>query len=278
MFGKRASLLWGRGVKSRPGGMGAVTGHRVLGSTDEADAADSTATPSSAQIPIPLSHLDNSPSPTPAAPGTPTQATVALSDGTATPTRARSPSPTALSKRVSNPFADPRPGHHQASSSSSSLSVHSEQAVMKSQPSTPMAPETVIKSLGEDGISLPMASPPASSTSHNGKGPAIIRARSLYAKVPPPKPLDIPPPVTPPPRLETPDPEDSLNDISREQTVDEHDDVPERESRWWTDWLCGCSEGRDRGGDRQVRASYKMLAKFLMRVPRLVGRTHSNKI
>lgn len=32
------------------------------------------------------------------------------------------------------------------------------------------------------------------------------------------------------------------------------DDPEERqEVRWWHDWLCGCSEGPDRGGDNQVR-------------------------
>ncbi|KAG8213690.1 hypothetical protein J3R82DRAFT_10388 [Butyriboletus roseoflavus] len=67
--------------------------------------------------------------------------------------------------------------------------------------------------------------------------------------VPPPRPLGLPPPpediphATPlqptsqpvlrPPRRE--DPEES------------------QEVRWWHDWLCGCGEGPDRGGDNQVR-------------------------
>lgn len=37
---------------------------------------------------------------------------------------------------------------------------------------------------------------------------------------------------------------------------DDDDDGPHEEGRWWTDWLCGCREGPDRGGDQQVCASY----------------------
>ena len=39
----------------------------------------------------------------------------------------------------------------------------------------------------------------------------------------------------------------------RKQMVDgEHDEPPET-GKWWTEWLCGCSEGPDRGGEHQVR-------------------------
>jgi hypothetical protein len=31
---------------------------------------------------------------------------------------------------------------------------------------------------------------------------------------------------------------------------EDEDDTP---VRWWTEWLCGCSEGLDRGGEAQVR-------------------------
>lgn len=34
---------------------------------------------------------------------------------------------------------------------------------------------------------------------------------------------------------------------------DLEEDGPAETGRWWTDWLCGCHEGPDRGGDRQVR-------------------------
>lgn len=31
---------------------------------------------------------------------------------------------------------------------------------------------------------------------------------------------------------------------------------PQWKNRWWTDWLCGCREGPDRGGDDQVGLFY----------------------
>jgi len=71
---------------------------------------------------------------------------------------------------------------------------------------------------------------------------------------PPPQPLGLPKPRTPPPRddqelayiNEPPDPPIA--------GVDHHNsDEPEKESKWWTEWLCGCSEGPERGGYHQVR-------------------------
>lgn len=68
--------------------------------------------------------------------------------------------------------------------------------------------------------------------------------------VPPPQQLGLPPPLTPPPKgarprmtpmKSTPPP------MLRQEPIE-----PEQEVRWWHDWLCGCSEGPDRGGDNQV--------------------------
>ncbi|KAG1862595.1 hypothetical protein DFJ58DRAFT_839443 [Suillus subalutaceus] len=68
--------------------------------------------------------------------------------------------------------------------------------------------------------------------------------------VPPPQPLGLPPPLTPPPKgtrprmapmNPTPPP------MLRQEPIE-----PEQEVRWWHDWLCGCSEGPDRGGDNQA--------------------------
>ncbi|KAF8320814.1 hypothetical protein DL93DRAFT_2073535 [Clavulina sp. PMI_390] len=43
---------------------------------------------------------------------------------------------------------------------------------------------------------------------------------------------------------------------ARRQRVDEFeeddDNGPAEEGRWWTDWLCGCREGPNRGGDNQA--------------------------
>jgi hypothetical protein len=64
---------------------------------------------------------------------------------------------------------------------------------------------------------------------------------------PPALPLGLPPPKTPPPPLE---------DVrSREDEEDEEDDErgDGKPTRWWHEWLCGCGEGKDRGGDHQVR-------------------------
>lgn len=64
---------------------------------------------------------------------------------------------------------------------------------------------------------------------------------------PPPLPINIPPPRSPPPvttpPLATPPPRSSSVDPPV---------VKEPEVRWWHDWLCGCGEGPDRGGDSQV--------------------------
>ncbi|KAG1829108.1 hypothetical protein EV424DRAFT_1470868 [Suillus variegatus] len=68
--------------------------------------------------------------------------------------------------------------------------------------------------------------------------------------VPPPQQLGLPPPLTPPPKgarprmtpmKSTPPP------MLRQEPIE-----PEQEVRWWHDWLCGCSEGPDRGGDNQA--------------------------
>ena len=56
---------------------------------------------------------------------------------------------------------------------------------------------------------------------------------------PPPKPLNLPPPRSPPLVYAS---DASTKDGSRKAS-----DV-----RWWHDWLCGCGEGPDRGGEIQV--------------------------
>jgi hypothetical protein len=78
--------------------------------------------------------------------------------------------------------------------------------------------------------------------------PATLSPTST--SVPPPQPLGLPPPLTPPPKgsssrmapmKPTPPP------MMHQEPVE-----PEQEVRWWHDWLCGCSEGPDRGGDNQA--------------------------
>lgn len=92
------------------------------------------------------------------------------------------------------------------------------------------------------------------STFHNS--PAIDRKRK---GAPPPQPLGLPRPRTPPPRD---DPDQVYIDEPPSQTaapsaaareVGQDSDEPEKGGGWWTEWLCGCSEGPDRGGFNQVR-------------------------
>jgi len=72
---------------------------------------------------------------------------------------------------------------------------------------------------------------------------------------PRPKPLDLPQPKTPPPMDPTSSP--SL-DIHEER----HEGVEPRNVRWWHDWLCGCGEGPDRGGDYQVSFCAVLLQRY----------------
>ncbi|KAH8119383.1 hypothetical protein DFH11DRAFT_442587 [Phellopilus nigrolimitatus] len=76
---------------------------------------------------------------------------------------------------------------------------------------------------------------------------------------PPPRPIDLPSPKTPPPRMLTPgvivsSPPERVPPPAqmRLEAVTSEQNTPEQEHRWWTDWLCGCREGTDRGGDNQA--------------------------
>ncbi|KAF8813570.1 hypothetical protein BYT27DRAFT_7130340 [Phlegmacium glaucopus] len=64
---------------------------------------------------------------------------------------------------------------------------------------------------------------------------------------PPPKPLSLPPPRTPPPIA-------SLSPISQSNPIfgASNEQHMLQDTRWWHDWLCGCGEGPDRGGDNQA--------------------------
>ncbi|TFK75274.1 hypothetical protein BDN72DRAFT_832129 [Pluteus cervinus] len=77
---------------------------------------------------------------------------------------------------------------------------------------------------------------PQSSTKDGQKG----------ARIPRPAPLGLPPPKTPPPIHAPP--------LMAPLPIGADDDPPneEQEVRWWHEWLCGCGEGRDRGGDNQA--------------------------
>lgn len=68
-------------------------------------------------------------------------------------------------------------------------------------------------------------------------------------RIPPtPKPLGLPPPRTPPPPSDLPP--HPISPPTPAHSDNPHEDV--KPTRWWHDWLCGCNEGPDRGGDYQV--------------------------
>ncbi|KDQ27817.1 hypothetical protein PLEOSDRAFT_1104493 [Pleurotus ostreatus PC15] len=69
-----------------------------------------------------------------------------------------------------------------------------------------------------------------------------------HSKPPPPKPINIPPPRTPPPRVDSPPRLADAPPVSSQKDTN----AASKDTRWWHDWLCGCSEGPDRGGDYQA--------------------------
>ena len=84
-------------------------------------------------------------------------------------------------------------------------------------------------------------------------------------QAPPPHPdaphahIDRPPEPVAPPELE-PQPQDDVEAQRQKQAQVEQDLPP---VRWWHEWLCGCGEGPDRGGDHQVRLySLRVLRAF----------------
>ncbi|KAG6907903.1 hypothetical protein DXG01_006958 [Tephrocybe rancida] len=101
----------------------------------------------------------------------------------------------------------------------------------------------------------PLQSMSSPSTNNNSpSSSALLVNQSPDASVPtsrgppgPPLPLDLPPPRTPPIKsAPSPAPTPSLS----RPADDIRDEI--RETRWWHDWLCGCSEGPDRGGEYQA--------------------------
>jgi hypothetical protein len=117
------------------------------------------------------------------------------------------------------------------------------------------------RSNSEDGhTSDPFANPPDalspfSDTHHlqpeaipNETPVSVLTNPPKVGRPPPPKPLSLPPPRTPPP-IANPTPISQSNPTYGYSN--EH--IPQ-DARWWHEWLCGCGEGPDRGGDNQVHA------------------------
>ncbi|EIW62479.1 uncharacterized protein TRAVEDRAFT_68898 [Trametes versicolor FP-101664 SS1] len=150
-------------------------------------------------------------------------------------------------------------------------------------PSAPPTPEPETLSLAENPFDTPAASRtslniPAQSAlmteSESGpgdfanadaprartKGAATLEASSSFRRQkkqklppPPPQPLDLPAPREVPPHTgEHPGPIPPLQPVPPEPEPEPAPVDPGPPVRWWHEWLCGCGEAADRGGDHQA--------------------------
>ena len=113
--------------------------------------------------------------------------------------------------------------------------------------------------------------------------PPVDRKRKK--EPPPPQPLGLPKPRPPPPRNDqdqayiTEPPDQTVAPSTTTRGTEHPNPVePEKETKWWTEWLCGCSEGPDRGGYNQVCSlSFCPLSQELKHMPPQSGRTNPNE-
>jgi len=96
----------------------------------------------------------------------------------------------------------------------------------------------------------PLVKSASKAEAQNGR-PTLLASSSSFRNPPKAQPLGLPPPLTPPPPSMThpPGATDPPSVGPHAATSPELEPEP---TRWWTDWLCGCSEGPDRGGDHQA--------------------------
>lgn len=106
----------------------------------------------------------------------------------------------------------------------------------------PFNPPTDFRSPFEDPIPSPVT--PDHQTSALAPDTPVQQKMFIDRPPPPALPLDLPPPKAPPPPIQSP------TIPSPSQSAEAVDDT--RPTRWWHEWLCGCGEGNDRGGDHQV--------------------------
>lgn len=163
------------------------------------------------------------------------------------------------SPRVSeNPFIHPseqRPSQLDSQSPFDDSDSKERSSVMteNSDPSSPRSPDTFDSNIPSSQLAVH----PRTST-----------------LVPPPQPLGLPPPRTPPPAA-TGTHVAPMKATPAPTMHPERTEPPEQEVRWWHDWLCGCSEGPDRGGDFQVRGTTLAPAVDCVDMP-VPGRTHES--
>ena len=103
--------------------------------------------------------------------------------------------------------------------------------------------------------SIPRTSSPEAHTSEEQELRRITSRKGgrVFERLPTPAPLGLPA------RVGTARLPSNMSQMSKDRREDDEDDVePPFKGRWWTDWLCGCREGPDRGGDHQV-SSYSPL-------------------
>ncbi|RPD78517.1 hypothetical protein L226DRAFT_295441 [Lentinus tigrinus ALCF2SS1-7] len=181
-----------------------------------------------------------------------------------------SPSPGPPTPEPENPFETPNP-------SRTSLNVPAQSAVMTESDTVP---EEVTGSgpSSAKAKNLDVQHPPTLQASSSltpapgaskGKGQGHGKKRRSQRPPPPPQPLDLPPPRDPPPRMDEPNatkpPEPvappSVESSRNASLEEEREAAAATESpkqvdlppvRWWHEWLCGCGEGPDRGGDNQA--------------------------
>ncbi|KIJ67910.1 hypothetical protein HYDPIDRAFT_107445 [Hydnomerulius pinastri MD-312] len=151
-----------------------------------------------------------------------------------------SPSPSVFEHSTSeNPFMHPSESLELSTPSLSPFADSKEQSAVMIEsaiPPTPFSPE--------------VSSGPGNQTfSHE----QLAVLPSTMTLVPPPRPLGLPPPVTPPPPADTPHLTQLRPTPPPVLSPSPHLEPEDRkEVRWWHDWLCGCGEGPDRGGDNQA--------------------------
>ncbi|OSC99400.1 hypothetical protein PYCCODRAFT_842038 [Trametes coccinea BRFM310] len=155
-----------------------------------------------------------------------------------------------------NPFDTPM-------ASRTSLNIPAQSAIMTESDSIPADFAQAAAAAGDS--MAPKRPTLEASSSFANPAAAAAAAAAKKQPPPPPQPLDLPaprspPPRTgtphadkppepiPPPRAEPPEPEPEPEGAQEREQVDDGPPV-----RWWHEWLCGCGEGPDRGGDHQVR-------------------------
>ena len=164
-----------------------------------------------------------------------------------------------------NPFDTP-------SASRTSLNIPDNPAIMTESDSAPT--ELSTSPAAKNHLDVPKRPTLEASSSFAGPeaeagGDGKVKRTKSKRQPPPPKPLDLPAPKVPPPHPDAPhtarppepvaEPELDVHERDRDVEAGRREAKPVEDlppMRWWHEWLCGCGEGPDRGGDNQVRGTY----------------------